>query len=84
MSSIISIRKERRSAKGSVGKDSQRITASGDSQNNGLGSYEAHYVGSGPQKDCHVSTCAVGKVEGRKEGRLEGRAPIAESRFVPH
>jgi hypothetical protein len=55
-----------------MGKGSQRITASGDSENNGLGSRKAHNVSRGPQEDCGVSAGKVGESKSSaKEGCLD-------------
>ena len=46
----------------------RRIAASScDSEDNELGSCEAHDVSSGPQEDRSVPACAVGEVEGSAE-----------------
>jgi hypothetical protein len=56
-----------------MGESKKRIAASScDSENNGLGSCEAHYVGFSPQEDRGVSAGKVGEVEGRKEGCVDG------------
>ena len=60
-------------AKGKMGEGSEGIAASGDSENNGLGSCEAHHVSSSPQEDRGVSESAVGENKGAaEEGCLEG------------
>ena len=52
-----------------MGKGSEGITASSsDSENNGLGSCEAHHVSGSPQEDCSVSTGKMGKDQAPKEG----------------
>jgi hypothetical protein len=58
-----------------MGTRSEGIGASGDSENSGSNSGEAHYVSVSPQEDRSVRARAVGKVEGAaKEGSLEGGA----------
>jgi hypothetical protein len=54
-----------------MGKGSERIAASScDSENNGLGSCEAHHVSISPPEDRSFSKGTVGEVEGRKKGCL--------------
>jgi hypothetical protein len=54
-----------------VGEGSEWIAASDcENEDNGRGSYEAHYVSVGPQEDRCVSACEMGEVEGRKEGSV--------------
>jgi hypothetical protein len=54
-----------------MGKSSQRITTSGDSENNTFGFHEAHYVSSSPQEDRSFSKSKVGEVKGgAEEGRI--------------
>ena len=51
-----------------MGEGSERIAASScDSENNGLGSCEAHHVSRSPEEDRCVSTCAVGEIKGAAE-----------------
>jgi len=67
-----------------MGKGSQRITTSGDSENNGLGSCEAHHVSISPEEDCSISEGEVGEAEGgaAEEGCLE--PAIMPEWVVPH
>jgi hypothetical protein len=44
-----------------MGEGPYRITTSGDTEDNGLGSCEAHYVGVSPQEDRSVPASEVGK-----------------------
>jgi hypothetical protein len=56
-----------------MGEGSEGIAASsGGSENNGLGSCEAHHVGISPQEDRGGSKSEMGEVEGRaEEGGLD-------------
>jgi hypothetical protein len=63
-----------------MGKSPERIAAStgGDSENNDLGSCEAHDVSRCPQENFGVPESEMGKVEGRaEEGGVEPRRPPA-------
>jgi hypothetical protein len=51
-----------------VGEDSKGIEASGDGENNWLGSSEAHHFGSRTQENRRRSKSEVGKAEGWEEG----------------
>ena len=55
-------------AKGKMGEGSRGIAANGASENNGLGTCEAHHVSIGPWEDRSVSAGKVGEGEGSKEG----------------
>jgi hypothetical protein len=56
-----------------MGEGSETIAASsGDSQNNGPCSCEAHHVRSSPQEDCGISAGEVSKSKAAEEGRLAG------------
>jgi hypothetical protein len=50
-----------------MGKRSQRITASGDRENNGLDFCETHHVSSSPQEDRSVPTSEMGQAESSAE-----------------
>jgi hypothetical protein len=60
-------------ATGKMGKGYKGIAANCDSENNRLGSREAHHVRVSPQEDCSGTASKVGEVEGRKEGCVERR-----------
>jgi hypothetical protein len=67
-----------------MGEGSQRITANGDSENNGLSSCEAHHVTRCPQEGRSGTAGAVGEGEGAAEkgclaeiGKLETRNLVA-------
>jgi hypothetical protein len=51
-----------------MGTGSEWIAASsGDSENDTVGSCEAHHVGSSPKEDCGVSKSTMGKAESSTE-----------------
>jgi hypothetical protein len=54
--------------KGEVGEGSEGITTNGASEDNGLGSGQAHHVGSRPEEDRGVPAGKVGKDQATKEG----------------
>jgi hypothetical protein len=58
-----------------MGKGSQRITASGDSENNGLGSCETHHVSRSPQEDRSISAGKVGENKSAAEKGCLGSPP---------
>jgi hypothetical protein len=64
------------SAKGEMGKGTEGIAASGVSENNRLGSCEAHYVSRSSPEDCSVPAGTMGKDQVAKEGCV---APEAAS-----
>jgi hypothetical protein len=66
-----------------MGQGSEGIAASGGSENNGLGSGEAHHVSISSPEDRSVSASALGEVEGAaEEGCLE--PAIMPEWVVPH